>query len=177
MGKSEEKNGNGAEEGLRPQFLAPEEIERLIGILSDAGGLELEIEHGDARLRIRMPDLHAKTEVLPVAMGGFAQAAAPALGPSPFGHVAPVEDRGPPPGTTHFTSPMVGTFYRAPSPDSDPFVQSGDKVGPETTLCIIEAMKVMNEIKAEQNAEIVEVLLENGAPVEFGQPLFLLKKL
>jgi acetyl-CoA carboxylase biotin carboxyl carrier protein len=69
---------------------------------------------------------------------------------------------------------MVGTFYRAASPDSDPFVSVGSEVGPETVLCIIEAMKVMNEIKAETSGRIVEILVENGEPVEFGQPLFLL---
>jgi acetyl-CoA carboxylase biotin carboxyl carrier protein len=124
-----------------------------------------------------MPDVHAKTEVLPVAMGGFAQGQAPAMPLSPQIEASAPADSGPPPGTEHFTSPMVGTFYRAPSPESEPFVQSGDKVGPETTLCIIEAMKVMNEIKAERNAEIIEVLVENGAPIEFGQPLFLIKPL
>ena len=72
-------------------------------------------------------------------------------------------------------SPMVGTFYRSPSPDSAPFVQVGDEVEPGQTLCIIEAMKLMNEIEAEQRGRIAKVLAENGQPVEFGQPLFLLE--
>lgn len=72
-------------------------------------------------------------------------------------------------------SPMVGTFYRAPSPDAQPFVQVGDKVTPDTVLCIIEAMKVMNEIKAETSGEIAEILVENGKPVMFGEPMFRLK--
>ena len=70
------------------------------------------------------------------------------------------------------SSPMVGTFYAAASPDSPPFVKVGDHVGPETTVCIIEAMKVFNEIPAECSGQIVAVLVENGEPVEFGQPLF-----
>jgi acetyl-CoA carboxylase biotin carboxyl carrier protein len=70
---------------------------------------------------------------------------------------------------------MVGTFYRAPAPDADPFVDVGDTIGPDTVVCIIEAMKVMNEIKAETSGTVLEVLVENGEPVEFGQPLFLLK--
>jgi len=69
-------------------------------------------------------------------------------------------------------SPMVGTFYRAPAPDAPPYVDIGSEVNPETVVCIIEAMKVMNEIKAEVTGVITEILVENGAPVEFGQPLF-----
>ncbi|HZC59571.1 MAG TPA: acetyl-CoA carboxylase biotin carboxyl carrier protein [Chthoniobacterales bacterium] len=72
-------------------------------------------------------------------------------------------------------SPMVGTFYRAPSPDSAPYIKEGQEVAEDTVVCIIEAMKVMNEIKAEVSGEIVEVLVENGAAVQFGQPLFRVK--
>jgi acetyl-CoA carboxylase biotin carboxyl carrier protein len=70
---------------------------------------------------------------------------------------------------------MVGTFYRAPSPEAEAFVRVGSRVQAESVLCIIEAMKVMNEIRAETSGEIVEILVENGEPVEFGQPLFLIK--
>src|SRR5262245_45278194 len=69
-------------------------------------------------------------------------------------------------------SPMIGTFYRSPSPESAPYVDVGSEVGPETVVCIIEAMKVMNEIKAEAKGVITQVLLENAKPIEFGQPLF-----
>ena len=72
-------------------------------------------------------------------------------------------------------SPMIGTFYRAPSPESAPYVDVGTEVNPETVVCIIEAMKVMNEIKAEMSGEIAKVLVENGDPVEFGQPLFVIE--
>jgi len=72
-------------------------------------------------------------------------------------------------------APMVGTFYRAPSPEDEPFVQVADIVKPEDTLCILEAMKLMNEIKAELSGEIVEILVENGEMVEYGQPLFRIK--
>jgi len=75
------------------------------------------------------------------------------------------------------TSPMVGTFYQAPSPDSPPYVKVGDKVNKGQTLCIIEAMKIMNEIEAEYNCEILEILVEDGQPVEFDTPLFKVKKL
>ena len=72
-------------------------------------------------------------------------------------------------------SPMVGTFYRAPAPDAEPYVQKGDVVQKSTVVCIVEAMKLMNEIEAEVNGEIVDVLAENGQLVEYGQPLFLVK--
>ncbi|WP_240374794.1 acetyl-CoA carboxylase biotin carboxyl carrier protein [Bacillus piscicola] len=73
------------------------------------------------------------------------------------------------------TSPMVGTFYRSPSPEADPYVKEGDKVSEETIVCIVEAMKLMNELEAETSGEIVEILVENGELVEYGQPLFLVK--
>jgi acetyl-CoA carboxylase biotin carboxyl carrier protein len=78
-------------------------------------------------------------------------------------------------GVEEVTSPMVGSFFRASSPESDPFVSVGATVGDESVVCIIEAMKVMNEIHAEMSGEVVEILVEDGEPVEFGQPLFLIK--
>ena len=78
-------------------------------------------------------------------------------------------------GTITIDSPMVGTFYSASSPDADPFLSAGDSVKPETVACIIEAMKVFNEIKAEVSGKVTEVLVENGQSVEFGQPLFKVK--
>ncbi|MDQ0337731.1 acetyl-CoA carboxylase biotin carboxyl carrier protein [Caldalkalibacillus uzonensis] len=78
-------------------------------------------------------------------------------------------------GLHKIVSPMVGTFYRAPAPDADPYVKEGDKVTETTVVCIVEAMKLMNEIEAEVRGEIVEVLVENGQLVEYGQPLFLVK--
>jgi acetyl-CoA carboxylase biotin carboxyl carrier protein len=85
------------------------------------------------------------------------------------------EGAGLPAGTLEITSPMVGTFYRSSAPDADPFVDVGVRIEEEDVICIIEAMKVMNEIKAEFGGEIVEILVENGEPVEFGQPLFLVQ--
>ena len=85
----------------------------------------------------------------------------------------------PPPGRsdlTEITSPMVGTFYRAAAPDEEPFVEVGNKINVGQTICILEAMKLMNEIESEFNAEIVEILVENGTPVEFGQVLMRVKQ-
>ncbi len=79
-------------------------------------------------------------------------------------------------GANEITSPMVGTFYKAPAPDADPYVRVGDKVKNGQTLCIIEAMKLMNEIQAEYSGKIVKILVKNAQPVEFGQPLFHIEK-
>ncbi|HEY4302005.1 MAG TPA: acetyl-CoA carboxylase biotin carboxyl carrier protein, partial [Candidatus Didemnitutus sp.] len=96
----------------------------------------------------------------------------PRSSPSPGAALAATEDET---GFTYVKSPMVGTFYRSPSPDSPSFVDAGAKVDDKTVVCIIEAMKIMNEIQAETKGTVVEVLVENGQPVEYGQRLFKLK--
>jgi acetyl-CoA carboxylase biotin carboxyl carrier protein len=108
---------------------------------------------------------------MPVVSGGQSAAtAAEALG-APEAEQPPVEE------SLHIiTSPIVGTFYRTPSPDAEPFVRLGSHVNLDTVVCIIEAMKLMNEIQAETNGEIAKIYVENGQPVEFGQPLFGVKK-
>jgi acetyl-CoA carboxylase biotin carboxyl carrier protein len=95
----------------------------------------------------------------------------PSINPVP----APVQSAVLAPDHKEITSPMVGTFYRAPSPDSAPYAAVGQEATADTVVCIIEAMKVMNEIKAEMSGTITEVLVENGTPVQFGQPLFRIK--
>ena len=101
-----------------------------------------------------------------------APTAAPAAGASEAGAAAPATGGAAPAASKEITSPMVGTFYRAGSPESPPFIEVGKEVNPETVVCIIEAMKVMNEIKAEVSGVIAEVVAENGKPVQFGQALF-----
>lgn len=87
----------------------------------------------------------------------------------------PANSNGEEPGFTYVKSPMVGTFYRSPSPENPPFVENGTKVEEKTAVCIIEAMKIMNEIQAETKGTVVEMLVENGQPVEYGQRLFKIK--
>lgn len=160
-----------------PNFLETKEIKRLIGILSASGGLELELEDQGMRLRIRMPEPQSRTEFVGIpsmAHGAFPGFSAPVQGMPHSPADAPDEDALPP-GAVYIHSPMVGTFYRAASPDAEPFVNIGDRVEAEATVCILEAMKVMNEIKSEQAGEVLRVLVENGEPVEYGQPLFILK--
>jgi acetyl-CoA carboxylase biotin carboxyl carrier protein len=111
-------------------------------------------------------------------------AAAPVAGPAPPPVAAPTETAAPAAaepvdadaGLHKIISPIVGTFYRSPGPDKDSYVKEGSKVGPDTTVCIVEAMKLMNEIQAEVAGEVVKIYVENGQPVEYGQPLFGIRK-
>lgn len=155
------------------------EIKELIKLLDQTSVHELEIENEGARLLIRKP---GKTEVVNVqaapithtyapqavpAIPAAAEAAIPANAPT----TAPAAEA----NYHRITSPMVGTFYRASSPDTAPYVNVGDRVKEKSVVCILEAMKLMNELEAEVRGEIVEILVENGQLVEFGQPLFLVK--
>jgi acetyl-CoA carboxylase biotin carboxyl carrier protein len=159
-------------------------IRNLVRIMERGEVDEIEIEDDKAGLRVRLrrgaaPGAMPQIMMLPgggmAAPGGPGYAHQPGYGAAPG---AAGDGGGPaarPKGVEEITSPMIGTFYRAPAPDADPFADAGTKVEDESVVCIIEAMKVMNEIKAECAGEIVEVLVENGEPVEYGQPLFLVK--
>jgi len=121
-------------------------------------------------------ELEAHRAPVPVVASQPVAQSAPSTAPAPVQTSAPAES--PEERRTTFkevVSPMVGTFYRAPSPDSAPYVQVGQDINKDTVVCLIEAMKVMNEIKAEVQGVIAEVLVENGTPVQFGQPLFRVK--
>ena len=96
--------------------------------------------------------------------------------PSTNANGVPTVPIGEEPGITYVKSPMVGTFYRSPSPESKVFIDVGSKVAENTVVCIVEAMKIMNEIQAETKGSVVEVLVENGQPVEYGQRLFKVKQ-
>ena len=156
-----------------------DELRELIGLLTDNGLAELELEREGFRVRLKREGvLGAAGEVLvPVAASArpLPQAApAAALTPPHPGaqaETAASEDQ----GLHIIPSPIVGTFYRSPSPTAEPFVKIGSNVEAETIVCIIEAMKLMNEIQAEISGEVVKIYVENGQPVEYGQPLFGLK--
>jgi acetyl-CoA carboxylase biotin carboxyl carrier protein len=146
------------------------EIRRLADLLRDYGLSEVEVEREGVRVRLRR-------ELLPLASpsaspdGSRAPAAA---APS----TAPVAAAAPGGGEARLLTveaPLVGTFYRAPSPDAAPFVRDGDRVKKGQVVCIIEAMKLMNEIESKVAGRVVKVLVENAQPVEYGQPLFLLE--
>jgi acetyl-CoA carboxylase biotin carboxyl carrier protein len=144
-------------------------LKKLIDLVQESGIAELEITEGEEKVRINragaMP-LMAMPQA-PMAQAVAAPAAAPAAPPAapeaaaaPEGHVV--------------KSPMVGTFYRSSAPGAKPFVEVGQSVAAGDTLCIIEAMKLLNEIEADQGGSIKAVLVENGQPVEYGQPLFII---
>lgn len=141
-------------------------ITQLAQLMSAHDLSEVSVETADITLVLRRGRVMEAVAPAPVANVLTAgPAAAPAL--APVAAAVPAA-----PAFAAITSPIVGTFYLAPSPDAPPFVKAGDSVGPETVVCIVEAMKVMNEIKAETSGIIRRILIENGTPVEFGQPLF-----
>ena len=146
-------------------------LKTLIDLVSESGVAELEITEGDDRVRIVNRNGAAPVQVhQPVTI------AQPMPVPVPAPEVAPAPAPTAPQQTgTPLTSPMVGTFYRAPSPGADPFVKVGDTVKKGQVVCIIEAMKLLNEVEADMDGTVKEVCVENGQPVEFGQSLFIIE--
>jgi acetyl-CoA carboxylase biotin carboxyl carrier protein len=141
-------------------------LKTLIDLVETSGIAELEIQEGEERVRIT----RAPAQAQPMVIHAPAQLPAPAPASAAVAEapVTPVDE-----GHT-VKSPMVGTFYRAASPGAPAFVEVGDSVAQGDTLCIVEAMKLMNEIEADASGTIKAILVENGQPVEFGQPLFLI---
>ena len=138
-------------------------LRRLIELMKEHDLSEIDLKEADRHVRIKRGG-----EVIMHSAPVPQSAARPAAG-SVAGSVAPQPTADA--GMLIIKSPMVGTFYKASGPDAAPFVKVGDRIGPEKTACIIEAMKVFNEIPAGVSGQVVAVLVENGAPVEFGQPL------
>jgi acetyl-CoA carboxylase biotin carboxyl carrier protein len=140
-------------------------IRRLVELMNEHELAEIDLRQADLRIRLRKGGEPLITNSAP----------RPGLAGGPAAPAAEGAAATPPPATDSLLvikSPMIGTFYAAPSPDAPPYVKVGDHVGPTTTVCTIEAMKVFNEIPAEVSGQIAAVLVENGEPVEFGQPLF-----
>jgi len=155
-----------------------EEIKAIVKLMSENDLTEFKIESEDMTLCLR----RGNSNPLPVSAVIAAAPAAPAAVSAPVqpppAPAAPAQTQ-PEPAQNDpskvITAPLVGTFYRSSTPGADPLVKVGSKVGPDTTVCIVETMKVMSEIKAEKSGVIKEILVENGQPVEFGQPLFILE--
>lgn len=144
-------------------------VRRLVELMKDNDLTELNIQQGDLSIHLQRAAASPVTITAPPAFlpqPPFLTTVPPVAAPQPA--ASAVDD----PNIAVVTSPMVGTFYIAPDPQSPPFVKVGDSVYPEKTVCIIEAMKVFNEIQAEVSGKIVAVLLPNERPVEFGTPLF-----
>jgi len=144
----------------------PKEIRELIELISRSNFASFELEGKDFKIKL------VKERTAAPAVVAVEPAVQPAAAPQPAPE--PVAESHPN-GATPLESPIVGTFYRAPSPDSAPFVEIGTKVNKGQVLCIVEAMKVMNEIESEIDAEVVEILVKNGQPVEFGEVMFRLR--
>lgn len=143
-------------------------IKKLIHLLNDNNLGELKVEEGDLKITLRHRDYQRSSA--PVAVSApAAVSSAPA---------APAESKSGAAPSGHFTTikaPMIGTFYRSSSPDKEPFVKVGDKIKKGDVLCVIEAMKLFNEIQSEVSGKVVKVLVDNAQPVEYDQPLFLVE--
>lgn len=172
-------------------MLKMHEIRELIKLVDQSTISTFDYEFEGLKVSIKKDELRGQTQAVqgqeivdkvqaaPAPVAPAEVKPTPAVAPQPtVAETKPTESAPAAEDTSHLhkiESPMVGTFYRAPSPDADPYVDKGDKVTETTVVCIVEAMKLMNEIEAEVKGEIVEVLVENGQLVEYGQPLFLVK--
>ena len=163
-----------------------DEIKDLLKAVNESGVEELEYSSGDEKIRIRRGGSDASPASAPpyiVFAGGQGSLPAAPAGPAPAAPAAPAEASASADGKSEadenqiiVTAPIVGTFYEAPSPNAPAFVEVGDRVSSGQVLCIIEAMKLMNEIEAETEGVVVKRFVSNGQPVEYGEALFALKK-
>lgn len=158
------------------------EIKELIKLVSEAGVSEVDVERGDFKLSIKKTE--EKTVVVQQTPQTVLTAAAPVVqqpmvvSPASADSSAPSAPAAPVASTSNLItikSPMIGTFYKSPSPDKPSFVNVGDEIKPGKVICIVEAMKLFNEIESEVSGKIVKILVENASPVEYDQPLFLVE--
>ncbi len=160
------------------------QLERLLVFMTQHGLEEFEYSHGDLRIRLKKPSANSAAipqrlltapEIVVAGQSGAAHAEVPAAPPP----TAAAREAAAGPARAEdqhvVKSPIVGTFYNAPSPGAEPFVQLGDSVEVGQVLCIIEAMKLMNEIESDVAGEVMRILVENGQPVEYGEPLFAIR--
>jgi len=145
-------------------------LKKLIDLVQESGIAELEISEGEEKVRIVKREGQPRESYYMVT----GQAAVPSASPEPGAAAGASRDVPAEPGRHVVKSPMVGTFYRSPSPDAQPFVEVGDSVKKGQTICIIEAMKLMNEIEADMDGVIKVAFVETGQPVEYGEPLFVI---
>ena len=149
--------------------MSVDRIKELLALMDEHDLVELELEEDAFKVRLKKPG--ALVTAIPAASPSM-----PALPPAaPAGSVSAETPDPSDEGLVPITSPIVGTFYRSPAPDADPFVSEGTAVTAETVVCIVEAMKIMNEVKAETKGTIEKILIENGEPVEYGQAMFLVR--
>lgn len=150
-----------------------DELYELASLVDEHGFTDFEFENANIRVRLSKnpaPQIIQAQPYSPVSAPVVQNSSEAKTATSVSGETQPESD------LYKITSPIVGTFYRSPSPDKDPYVKEGTTVTSETTVCIVEAMKLMNEIQAEVSGEVVEIYVESGQPVEYGQPLFGIRK-
>ncbi|TCP11029.1 biotin carboxyl carrier protein [Crenobacter luteus] len=149
-------------------------LKKLIDLVEESGIAELEVTEGEEKVRITRVSANAQVSYIPqptsVQLPASAPAAAPAAAAAPVEAAASAHN-----DKNTLKSPMVGTFYRSPSPGAKAFIEIGQSVNAGDTLCIIEAMKLMNEIEADRAGVVKAILVEDGQPVEFGEPLFVIE--
>ncbi len=164
--KSAPKLAKVSSESIKPS-LNLTELRELAEMVNEHGFTDFEFENENIRVRLSKtaPASIVQTVAAPPPQPLKAETSVIVEAPAPIGEEL-----------EQITSPIVGTFYRSPSPDKESYVKEGSRVTPETVVCIVEAMKLMNEIQAETNGEIVKIYVENGQPVEYGQPLFGIRK-
>ncbi len=166
------KQKNAKKSSGGPSFANPEiaQIEQLLRFMSEHNLEEFEYSRGDLRIRLKKPGANMVMAARPAA-----EIIVPAAMPVAASHIAAAEAVAETRGGDDLhlvTSPIVGTFYGSPSPGAEPFVKVGNHVDLGQTLCIVEAMKLMNEIESDMSGEVMRIFAENGQPVEYGQPLF-----
>lgn len=148
-------------------------VKKLIELLESSGIAEIEIKEGEESVRIsRASSAPTPVAYMPPMAPPVAAAPTPGAAEAAAAHAPPVDDT---PTGHRVTSPMVGTFYRSPSPSAKPFVEIGQSIGEGDTLCIIEAMKMLNQIEADRSGVVKAILVDNGQPVEYGEPLFVIE--
>ena len=151
-------------------------IRKLVKIVDTSGITDLEIEEDGLRIKVSKKIRNNQVNSQPQMVAQTESVTASAHAATVTEEKAPAEKSEEPTGNIHeINSPIVGTFYRAPAPDADPYVQVGDSVSSGTVLCVVEAMKLMNEIESDVSGKVVKILVENGKPVEYNQPLFFIE--
>ena len=167
--------GRSKKQASEPSFNM-DELRDLAELVNEHGFTDFEFENENIRVRlskqVNAPVFASTVQQAPAQV----QSAPVQTQVSPVASESPIQEADEDASLYKITSPIVGTFYRAPSPEKPPYVSEGSTVSPETVVCIVEAMKLMNEIQAETSGEVVRVYVENGQPVEYGQPLFGIKK-
>jgi acetyl-CoA carboxylase biotin carboxyl carrier protein len=152
-------------------------IKNILDMIAESDVNEVSLEEGDFKIKVKkQSEVQQVTYSQPAAPQAPAQSAAPAQPSTTDTKPDQSESKEDEPDGDVVKSPIVGTFYEAPSPDSDAFVKVGDTISKGDTLCIVEAMKIMNEIEAEFGGTVKKILVKDGTPVEFDQPLFIIKK-